>query len=293
VSSEPDNQSTENAPDGGLQPNTVSGTLIVATVLCLVCSLLVSGTAVALRGRIAANKNLIRQRNVLIAAGLYDAQQHTDEDVPRLFEQVRAITVQLPTRDGSGPRGPEDPDVGDIIPMAEGVQTPEDAALVPIPPELDLGGIKTRPATAEVYVIEASDGTPEQFVFPVYGKGLWSTLYGYIALSAEVSEGMPVNGITFYDHAETPGLGGEVDNPKWKAQWPGTVVFNDQWEPIVEVTKPEQATGPHEVDGISGATVTSDGVQGLVNYWLGPDGFGPFLERYRNDELNLAAASGN
>lgn len=279
MSSEADNANTTDASQAstGLQPNTVGGTLIVATVLCLVCSLLVSGTAVALRGRIAANKLANRQRNVLVAADLYDPQTHTTEQIPELFEQVQTIAVQLPTRDG------DDQAAGQIVEM------PEDPRMVSIPPELDLAGIKAREAVAEVYVIRGEDGAPEQFVLPVYGKGLWSTLYGYLALKVDVEAGLPVGGITFYEHAETPGLGGEVDNPAWKAQWPGKQLFNADWDPVLEVTKPGNAAGPAEVDGMSGATVTSNGVQGLVNYWLGEDGFGPFLERYRQGETDLSA----
>lgn len=277
MSSEADNANTTEASHASprLQPNTVGGTLIVATVLCLVCSLLVSGTAVALRDRIAANRLANRQRNVLVAAGLYDPQIHTVEQIPQLFEQVEPIGVQLATRDG------DEQAAGRIVEM------PDEPTMVPIPPALDLAGIKARPAVAEVYVIRGEDGTPEQFVLPVHGKGLWSTLYGYLALKADVEAGLPVGGITFYEHAETPGLGGEVDNPAWKAQWEGKELFNDDWEPVLRVTKPDNARGPAEVDGMSGATVTANGVQGLVNYWLGPDGFGPFLERYRSGELDF------
>lgn len=277
--SEADNANTTvtSRASARLQPNTVGGTLIVATVLCLVCSLLVSGTAVALRGRIAANKLANRQRNVLVAAGLYDPQTHTVAQIPELFEQVETIAVQLPARDG------EDQAAGRLVEM------PEEPEMVPIPPELDLAGIKARPGVAEVYVILGEDGAPEQFVLPVHGKGLWSTLYGYLALKADLEAGLPVGGITFYEHAETPGLGGEVDNPAWKAQWVGKELFNAEWDPVLEVTKPGNASGPAEVDGMSGATVTSNGVQGLVNYWLGEDGFGPFLERYRQGELDFSA----
>jgi Na+-transporting NADH:ubiquinone oxidoreductase subunit C len=277
VSSEADNANTTQVSQTSarLQPNTVGGTLIVATVLCLVCSLLVSGTAVALRDRISANKQANRQRNVLIAAGLYDPASNTIDQVPELFGQVEAVAVQLPTREG-------DPEAAGRI-----VEMPEEPEMVPIPPELDLAGIKARPAVAEVYVIRGEDGAPEQFILPVHGKGLWSTLFGYLALKADVEAGLPVGGITFYEHAETPGLGGEVDNPSWKAQWPDKQLFNDDWEPVLRVTKPGNASGPAEVDGMSGATVTANGVQGLVNYWLGEDGFGPFLERYRQGELDF------
>lgn len=258
----------------GLQPNTVGGTLTVAVVMCLVCSLLVSATAVVLRDTITANKLLNRQRNVLIAAGLYDPEKNTVKDIPGLFEKVVPIGVTLPDRQG------------DAQSAGRIVEFPAEVPTVPIPPDLDLAGIKTRETIAEAYLVNGPDGRPELFVLPIRGKGLWSTLYGYLALSADTEAGMPIRGITFYEHAETPGLGGEVDNPKWKAQFPGKEIFDADGRPQLDVTK-GTANEPNEVDGISGATVTSDGVQGLVNYWMGPDGFGPFLDRYRRGELQL------
>lgn len=286
---------TSGPPKGGLQPNTISGTLIVAVVLCLVCSLLVSGTAVVLRGRIAANKELNRQRNVLIAAGLFDTEQNTDADVPELFQQVQTVVVNLPGRVDSGGVDRDDADSGfingDIDPAEyDPRKASKDPTLsVTIPGDIDSGGIKRREKYAPVYIITGSGGTLQQIVLPVYGKGLWSTLYGFLAIDADPESGMPVTGITFYEHAETPGLGGEVDNPKWKAQWPGKQLFTDDWSPRLDVTKPGNADDLNEIDGMSGATITSRGVEGLVNYWLGEDAFGPFLDRYRNGELNLTA----
>jgi Na+-transporting NADH:ubiquinone oxidoreductase subunit C len=293
VPSEPDNAGEPPTPRPGLQPNTISGTLIVAVILCLVCSLLVSGAAVALRGRISTNKELNRQRNVLIAAGLFDPQEHTDADVPRLFEQVDTLLVNLPGRLDSGELDLDDPDSGFIngdIDPAE--YDPRKAAKdvdesVGIPADLDVAGIRRREKLAPVYIVRGPGGEPEQFVLPIYGKGLWSTLYGFLAMEADADSGMPVTGITYYEHAETPGLGGEVDTPGWKAQWPGKLLLSQDGEPMLDVTKPGNASEPNEVDGISGATITSNGVEGMVNYWLGDDGFGPFLKRYREGAIEL------
>ncbi|MGD9857155.1 MAG: NADH:ubiquinone reductase (Na(+)-transporting) subunit C, partial [Planctomycetaceae bacterium] len=160
---------------------------------------------------------------------------------------------------------------------------------VPIPAEADPAGIKRRERVAAAYIVKAEDGSVTQIVLPIYGKGLWSTLYGFLALRADAGAGFPVQGITFYEHGETPGLGGEVDNPRWKSQWPGKLLLNDAGIPILQVTKPDRAAADNEIDGISGASITSHGVEHLVNYWLGEDGFGPFLERLRRGEIDLAA----
>ena len=106
---------------------------------------------------------------------------------------------------------------------------------------------------------------------------LWSTLYGFLALDARTFE---IQGITFYQHGETPGLGGEIDNPKWKALWPGKRAFDENMNPVIEVVK-GQASADNEVDGLSGATMTSRGVTNLLRFWLGENGYGPYLKWFR------------
>jgi len=124
------------------------------------------------------------------------------------------------------------------------------------------------------------NGELQAMIFPIEGKGLWSTLYGYIALAPDANT---VVGITFYDHGETPGLGGEVDNPRWKSLWPGRKVFDERGNPVIQVKKGSAgppAKDPHQVDGLSGATLTSRGVTALVQFWLGENGYGPYLASY-------------
>ncbi|HEY5646762.1 MAG TPA: FMN-binding protein, partial [Pseudomonadales bacterium] len=92
-------------------------------------------------------------------------------------------------------------------------------------------------------------------------------------------------GLGFYFHKETPGLGGEVDNPDWKSLWEGVHAFDEGGEPAVRLVKtrsPEgSAAASHEVDALSGATLTTRGVQNLVRFWTGDMGFGPFLDNLR------------
>ncbi len=290
-----DTLSIADAPSGNwLKPNTVSGTLIVAVALCLICSFLVSGTAVLLRSRIEANKLLKKQRNVLIAAGLFDPTDNTDRDIPGLFENVEPVLINLPGRDGAGGLLADDAEAGRINQdLTVDTYDPRKAAKDPrenvaIPAELDQAGIRRRERVAVIYLVRADDGSVDKIVLPVYGKGLWSTLYGFLALDADPSGGFPVTGITFYEQAETPGLGGEVDNPKWKAQWPGKTILSDAGTPTLDVTKPGKARAENQVDGLSGATITSNGVEHLVNYWLGKDGFGPFLNHLKNGELDFS-----
>jgi len=117
-------------------------------------------------------------------------------------------------------------------------------------------------------------------VIPIQGNGLWGPMFGFIALSPG---GKEVRGITYYQHKETPGLGGEVDNPSWKALWPGKVALDETGKPVISVVKSGAVKNPEfEVDGMSGATITSKSVSNMVQLWLGDAGFGPYLKTKAN-----------
>lgn len=265
-------------------PDSTFGTLIVALVLCLVCSLVVSAAAVGLRPMQAKNEENKKKKNVLIAAGIWD-ESNTYSDIPELFKPIETILVNLPGRSDDAPLAGTLNETVDPASFNQKKAAKDPAQSVEIPRELDLAGIKRRERVSEVYVVR-EDGKVKMFVLPIYGKGLWSTLYGFLAVDADTET---ARGITFYQHGETPGLGGEVENPKWKAQWPGKTVRNEEGEPVLDVTKPGYASSENEVDGLSGATITSDGVENTIRYWLGEDAFGPFLERYESGEMSLAA----
>ena len=145
----------------------------------------------------------------------------------------------------------------------------------------DIALIKRRERFTTVYMVE-QDGQIEALILPVRGYGLWSTLHGFVALKSDLNT---VVGLGFYQHAETPGLGGEVDNPKWKALWPGKTLFDDAGKPIIEIVKggvdPSSAQAGHQVDALAGATLTSNGVDHLLQFWLGEQGFGPYLAKLR------------
>lgn len=263
-------------------PNSLWGTVIVAAVLCLVCSLVVSATAVGLRPRIDANRQLKLQRNVLVAAGRW-REGYGPADVEREFRSIERVWITLPRRPG------HEQEAGMIAADLPANFDPRKAAKDPklslgIPPELDRAKIKRREIAAPVYLVKEGDRVV-QYVLPIYGKGLWSTLYGFVALESDLRT---ISGITFYEHGETPGLGGEVDNERWKAQWHGKVAFNETGVPQIDVIKGKVEAGAHgaehQIDGLSGATITSNGVEGLVNYWLGEDGFGPYLARVREGQ---------
>jgi len=155
-----------------------------------------------------------------------------------------------------------------------------------IPSSEDKAGIKRRPNVAKVYTL-SENGELVRVVLPIHGYGLWSTLYGFVSLEGDLNT---IEGLGFYAHAETPGLGGEVDNPRWKQQWVGKELYSDDpTEPQIRLVKggvsADAKNKEHKIDALSGATLTSRGVEQLVNYWMGERGFAPFLKKLREGEV--------
>ena len=247
-------------------------TLGFSAAVCIVCAVLVSTSAVTLRERQEINAELDRKRNVLMAAGLLaEGATASREEIERLFTSFEIVAVDLRT-------GEEDPTFETTgYDARRALNDPEASRSVPRNP----AQILRIPNHQLVYRKLDDTGQLELIVLPVEGKGLWSTLYGFLALDADLTT---IRGLAFYQHLETPGLGGEVDNPRWKALWPGRIAFDETGEPVIAVARgrvgpPQQ--DPHRVDGLAGATLTSRGVTSLLQFWLGERGFGSYLEHLK------------
>ena len=238
-------------------------TLIVAIGVSFVCSILVSTAAIVLRPTQQANEAAFQQRIVLQVAGLYDPSR----SVAAQFEAIETRIVDLET--------------GEFVDMDPAGFDAEEAANDPsmsiaIPAGDDIAGLKRRANYAQVYLVSNGDQL-SQVILPVRGKGLWSTLYGCLAVEPD---GDTVRGLKFYEHAETPGLGDQIDRPSWQAQWQGLEITDDSGQPQIEVVRGTAPEGSnYQVDGLSGATLTGRGVENLVRFWTGEQGFGPFLSR--------------
>lgn len=257
--------------------NSVVSTLLVALVLCIVCSIFVSTAAVILKPSQEKNKALDRKKNILLAGGLLkEGQQVNVSEVDSLYQSIKEVFIDLKTGELETSRPidsfdekkeSKSPDSSYVFDAAEGE-----------------GEVRKIAKKAVVYNV-MNEGELDSIILPVKGKGLWSTLYGFLCLDKDTRT---VVGLTFYEHAETPGLGGEIDNPNWKALWPGRKVLNENYEIDFAVLKgragPVEET-PHKVDGLSGATITSRGVSTMIRFWVGERGYGPYLAKVREQIL--------
>jgi len=259
-----------------------SRTLLVAFVVCLVCSVVVASAAVLLKPIQTANREADRKRNIIEISGLM--QQVID--ISSLKQQgltAEQAYARVETRLVELASGAEvdvlDPETFDIA------RDGKDPALsTPLDRSEDVAQIKRKPKYLPVYRIVGKDGKLQTLILPVYGYGMWSTMYGFLALEGDLRT---VQGLRFYQHAETPGLGGEIDNSRWREQWQGKVVFDDQWRVQIALVKGvvdrSAADAQHQIDGLAGASITARGVTNLLNFWLGDEGFAPYLARLRDE----------
>ncbi|SEM95159.1 Na(+)-translocating NADH-quinone reductase subunit C [Halomonas caseinilytica] len=246
--------------------NSIKKILTVAFALCIVCSIIVSTAAVALRSKQQLNQELDRKTNILNVADLYEP----GDDVAEEFQKVTPKVVDLRSGEYTDEFDPDN---------YSGFEAARDPAQSrTLSGETDIAGLSRQENYSTVYLVGDPDD-PEQVILPIRGQGLWGLMRGYLAVEGD---GNTIVGITYYSHSETPGLGAKVDTPKWKAQWKGKQIYGegDGVEPEIGLVK-GGASEKTEVDALSGATLTSNGVTNMLQFWLGPEGFGPYLAKFR------------
>lgn len=268
--------------------STAFAVLRFAFIICLIASIVVSAVAQSLKQLQDENKELDKQKNILIAAGLMgEKQKHDKEKMASLFSSIKVEAVNL--------------DTGEVVDGVDVVSYDQrragrDAKLSkPLDSGEDIALIKRRENVGLVYKLFDSSGKLERFIIPIRGYGLWSTMQGFLAISGDAST---VEGITFYEHGETPGLGGEIDNPNWKALWKGKSVYGEDGQLAVRVIK---GRAPRDsktaIDGLSGATLTSRGVDNMIRFWLQDRGYGKYVKKnilgQSVDEKDVNNSKGN
>lgn len=257
--------------------DTIKKTLLVTVVLSLVCSVLVSASVVLLKPLQEVNVKVEVQRNVLGIAGLTkDASALTTAEVAELYKQIKPRMVDLKT--------------GKFVDSANGLTVDEydqrtasknPAASRALTAAEDTASIKRQANVAKVFVVE-KNGALETLILPVHGYGLWSTMYGYLALKPDLNT---VVGFGFFEQGETPGLGGEVNNPVWKSRWVGKEIYGIDGQVALNVIKggvdPTNPGAINQIDGLAGATLTANGVSNLIKFWLSETGFKTFLDNLK------------
>lgn len=255
-------------------------TIGVAVLLCLVCSVVVSGAATLLKPTQVANALLDKKNNILAVSGIDLA----GKSVTEAFSQIETKVVDMSNGEFTDAVNAETFD------QRKASKDPE--YRVDLSAEQDIAQIGGRSKYANVYLVKEGD-VIKKIILPIKGYGLWSTLYGFIALEQDANT---VSGITFYEHKETPGLGGEIENKKWQASWDGKKITDVSGEPVIELIKGTVSAGTsnaeHKIDGLAGATLTSNGVTNLVQFWMGKDGFGPYLEKVRATQSQVSVETG-
>jgi Na+-transporting NADH:ubiquinone oxidoreductase subunit C len=257
--------------------DTIKKTLVVTLVLCIVCSVIVSTASVKLKPLQEINKELDFNLKLLQAAGIYDENL----TVPEQFSQIETKLIDLRTGKFSSDM--------DITTYNQRKASKDSSLSDSLDSNVDIAGIKRLEYYSLVYLVNNSDGL-SKVILPIRGYGLWSTLYGFLALENDLNT---IVGIGYYEHGETPGLGGEVDNESWKAKWQGSngktkKIYGPNGDVKFAVLKGAVIEGSaneeYQVDGLSGASLTTKGVDNMIKFWLGKEGFGLFLTKLGKGE---------
>lgn len=239
-----------------MNKNSNSYVLIFSVAVCVVMSTALALTANSLKPLQEAAAEFDRQKNVMLVAGLIQPGD------PRPMAELRALYADR------------------VVPRVVDLQTGEVDESRTV---ASVAALKSPAERARYRVVEVARderGEPSGFILPITAKGLWGPMFGYLALESDANT---VRGITFHQHKETPGLGGEVDNPPWKESWKGKTVLTEGGD-LVGVKVKKGAVDPsnaqekkHAVDGLSGATITSNGVTAGIKSDL--EAFTPFLSK--------------
>jgi Na+-transporting NADH:ubiquinone oxidoreductase subunit C len=244
--------------------------LLVVLLTALVCSSLVSAAVVVLRPIQLNNQMLDRSRNIMQLTGLLPTDQAIEDD--DMLALYKSLDLRIIDIDAAGYDGEIDPATFD---KRQAQNDPERSVVIPA--GQDQANLGRRSRFAPVYMVWNEDGL-DRVILPVRGSGMWSMLYGYIALQPDLNT---ISGMIFYEQNETPGLGDQITHAHWLGQWQGRQVYDYQGNPRFRINEgmvePGSATAEYEVDALTGATVTADAVTNMMHYWFGPHGYQPFL----------------
>ena len=246
--------------------------LITVLVTAVICSFFVSASVVLLRPIQLNNQLLERSGNILALTGLLPAGGEIDDEA--MLELFRSLDARVVNIDSATLDSEFDPYTFD---SRKATADPE--LSVAVPPSEDRAHLGRRSRFETIYLVW-KDGRLDRVVLPIHGSGMWSMVYGYIALESDFNT---IAGVMFYEQNETPGLGDQIAKPHWQAKWIGKKLYETAGEVLFRVAEGPVAEGApgaeYQVDALTGATVTANAVTGIVQYWFGDNGYGPLLDR--------------
>jgi len=264
--------------------NSPLNVIILAVVLCVVCSLVVSTAAVGLKSLQDRNVALDLKANLLQVTGFEDLG--SADEINKLFgERFEIEIIDLETGkpavkeamealNEAGKKMSSEEETLEKYSQVWASKSKKKSVSDPLTKDEDTVQIKYREKFSHVFIMKSESGEVEKYVFPVRGYGLWSMMKGFLAVEPDLQT---IAGLTFYAHSETPGLGGEIKSAKFKAQWPGKHIYGDEGKVRVQVVK-AAPDDEYSIDALTGATITSKGVSNMMKFWMGDEGFGPYIK---------------
>ncbi len=248
------------------------GKIIVASMMVLCVLIFVAAAAwfMLFQGEMTEPTGEEKQAAILHAAGLMKSEAQDKKSVETLYHRyIIQRHVNL--------------DSGELV--ADSSADAERQKCEKLAPERDPAQVRQRCTVADVFFVKDKNNEIQQVIIPVTGKGAKSMMHAFLALGLD---GRTVRNLYYYQQRETPFLGARVEDASWRKQWPGKRLLDNSGHPALKIVqdKPEHAD-EYTVDGISGATLTSTGVEKSINYWMGPQGYGQFLQRLASDRNNL------
>ena len=242
-------------------------TVLMAFLVSGICAALVSGATVLMRPIQAANLAAEEQAHI---ASLVEGIPGMADLLEQSGGMLSRVVIDLES--GRAAAG--------VTPATLEAALADPANWTAMDAGQDLAGLGQRPNYVQVFLLRSGEEI-SLLLLPLSGQGYGGRIDAIMALRGDMNT---VAGIAVTSHSETPGLGGRIDEAAWQTAFSGTELRGDTGAVLFRVAR-GTASSIHEVDGITGATRTGIGVTNMIRFWMGPDGYGPFLDAVQRGEF--------
>ncbi|WP_417606051.1 FMN-binding protein [Primorskyibacter flagellatus] len=242
-------------------------TVVMAFLVSGICALMVSGATVLLRPIQNANRAAEQQARLeALVAGV--------PGMSALLEQSGGSlgTVVIDLARGAA---------ADVTPETLPGALDDSTNWTGLDPAADLAGLGSRPNYAQIYLLRDDSGDVSLAILPISGSGYNGPIDAILALEDDMTT---IAGLAITEQSETPGLGARIEEPAWLSQFRGTKISDASGDIRFAVARGVSGS-EYEVDGITGATRTSNAITRMVRFWLGPQGYGPLIAAIRRGEF--------